>query len=280
MASCWHRAAFSRARVARDISAARTVGGGTVSEYVGWARRAELSCPLPEELDDAALEAKIFPAPAGGDSPRPRPDVAWIHQELKHSGVTLQHPQEEDLPDAAMPGRIDVEPAHSRAAGGVGVWRITVADRHLVWIAVLFAIVVLAIHSVVIHPWMLDDAFISFKYAHNLSGGDGPVYNPGERVEGYTCFLWVALLALGESVGLAPVFFSKLLGLIFAVACILLLANAHRFVASGTAVGFAPRRNPPLGQPAWPPAFPGSHLCPDGSCPSGRGPGRGFDHPL
>ena len=98
-------------------------------------------------------------------------------------------PLEEGLPDAAMPGRIDAEPAHSRAAGGVGLWRITVADKHLVWIAVLFAIVVLAIHSVVIHPWMLDDAFISFRYAHNLSGGDGPVYNPGERVEGYTCFL-------------------------------------------------------------------------------------------
>jgi transposase len=74
----------------RAIARACAVGVGTVSEYVGRARRAGLSWPLPEELDDAALEAKLFPAPTGGDSPRPRPDVAWIHQELKRPGVTLQ----------------------------------------------------------------------------------------------------------------------------------------------------------------------------------------------
>ena len=74
----------------RAIARACAVGVGTVSEYVGRARRAGVSWPLPEELDDAALEAKLFPAPAGGDSPRPRPDVVWIHQELKRPGVTLQ----------------------------------------------------------------------------------------------------------------------------------------------------------------------------------------------
>ena len=41
-----------------------------------------------------------------------------------------------------------------------------------------------------------DDAFISFRYALNLSEGHGLVFNPGyERVEGYTNFLWVVILA-------------------------------------------------------------------------------------
>nr|MBC8422663.1 hypothetical protein [bacterium] len=34
-----------------------------------------------------------------------------------------------------------------------------------------------------------EDAFISFRYAANLLDGHGLVFNPGERVEGYTNFL-------------------------------------------------------------------------------------------
>ena len=35
-----------------------------------------------------------------------------------------------------------------------------------------------------------DDALISLRYAWNLSHGHGLVWNPGERVEGFTDFLW------------------------------------------------------------------------------------------
>jgi hypothetical protein len=41
-----------------------------------------------------------------------------------------------------------------------------------------------------------DDALISFQYARNAAEGLGFVFNPGERVEGFTNFLWTALLAL------------------------------------------------------------------------------------
>jgi hypothetical protein len=41
----------------------------------------------------------------------------------------------------------------------------------------------------------LDDAYISFRYARNLAGGEGLVYNPGERVEGYSNLLYVLMLA-------------------------------------------------------------------------------------
>ena len=44
--------------------------------------------------------------------------------------------------------------------------------------------------------WFLtEDAFISFRYARNLLEGHGLVFNPGERVEGYSNFLWTLELA-------------------------------------------------------------------------------------
>jgi arabinofuranosyltransferase len=42
---------------------------------------------------------------------------------------------------------------------------------------------------------LFDDAFISLRYAQNLVRGRGLVFNVGERVEGYTNFLWTLLLA-------------------------------------------------------------------------------------
>jgi hypothetical protein len=58
-----------------------------------------------------------------------------------------------------------------------------------------------------------DDAFISFRYARHLAAGDGPVFNPGERVEGYTCFLWVVLIAGAMKAGLDPLLFCRIAGL-------------------------------------------------------------------
>jgi arabinofuranosyltransferase len=97
-------------------------------------------------------------------------------------------------------------------------------------VIIILSIAAIAVHNAAIHPWMLDDAFISFRYAENLSSGHGPVYNVGEKVEGYTSFSWVVLLALGNKVGFDTVLLSKILGVIFSVACIILLASAHRFV--------------------------------------------------
>src|SRR5262249_17069495 len=59
------------------------------------------------------------------------------------------------------------------------------------------------------HAWsyrfLTDDAFISFRYARNLSHGAGLVFNPGgDRVEGYSNFLWVVLLAAADKVGVRP----------------------------------------------------------------------------
>ena len=54
--------------------------------------------------------------------------------------------------------------------------------------------------------WFLtDDAFISFRYARNLLEGHGLVYNVGERVEGYSNFLWtLELAAVWRVFGIPP----------------------------------------------------------------------------
>ncbi|MEZ4382487.1 MAG: hypothetical protein R3A79_14215 [Nannocystaceae bacterium] len=52
--------------------------------------------------------------------------------------------------------------------------------------------------------FVCDDAFISFRYARNLARFGALEYNLGERVEGYTNFLWVLVLGLGDRLGVAP----------------------------------------------------------------------------
>lgn len=74
-----------------DRKAARSLGLSrpAVAEYVRRAEAAGLGWPLPEGLDDAALEARLFPAIPVLDAPRPLPDWGQIHRELARKGVTL-----------------------------------------------------------------------------------------------------------------------------------------------------------------------------------------------
>jgi tetratricopeptide (TPR) repeat protein len=67
-----------------------------------------------------------------------------------------------------------------------------------------------------------DDAYISLVYSKNLVAGDGLVFNLGERVEGYTNFSWVILLALPHALGLDAVATARLFGVLSAAALILL----------------------------------------------------------
>jgi arabinofuranosyltransferase len=63
-----------------------------------------------------------------------------------------------------------------------------------------------------------DDAYISFRYARNLSDGLGLVWNPGQHVEGYTNFGWVGVLAGLHTLGADIVLSARWLG--FALAAL------------------------------------------------------------
>lgn len=61
-----------------------------------------------------------------------------------------------------------------------------------------------------------DDAFISFRYAQNLARGRGLVFNPGERIWGFTSPLFTLLLVLPAIVGISLPHASLWLGAFFA----------------------------------------------------------------
>lgn len=56
-------------------------------------------------------------------------------------------------------------------------------------------------------PLIVDDAYISFRYARHLVEGQGLVFNSGEYVEGFTNLAWVLLVAATSwaTAGLIPI---------------------------------------------------------------------------
>jgi transposase len=74
----------------RAIAQACAIGLGTVTSYLQRATGAGLRWPLPEDLDDAALDARLFARPALAQArDRVVPEWSTLHQELKKPGVTL-----------------------------------------------------------------------------------------------------------------------------------------------------------------------------------------------
>ncbi|HEX9668193.1 MAG TPA: hypothetical protein VGC93_01805, partial [Thermoanaerobaculia bacterium] len=69
----------------------------------------------------------------------------------------------------------------------------------------------------------IDDAYISFRYARNLAAGEGLVFNPGERVEGYSGLSWVLVLAAGDALGAPPPALAKGLGALLGAGTVLLV---------------------------------------------------------
>jgi transposase len=72
----------------REIGKSVGVSASTVGEYLGRAKAAGLSWPLPDHLDDTALDALLFPPPPALPFARPEPDFRLAHLELKKKGVT------------------------------------------------------------------------------------------------------------------------------------------------------------------------------------------------
>lgn len=85
-------------------------------------------------------------------------------------------------------------------------------QRHKLGLIFILASVLIAGHVLRLPRIVVDDAFISYRYAQNLTQGHGLTFNPGERVEGYSNFLWVLLTALGMRWNLEPVAWTRALG--------------------------------------------------------------------
>ena len=74
----------------RAVAQSLGLSQGAVHGYVARARRAGLSWPLPEGLDDSQLDALLYPPPpAVATDQRPVPDWAEVHRELRRPNMTM-----------------------------------------------------------------------------------------------------------------------------------------------------------------------------------------------
>ncbi len=100
------------------------------------------------------------------------------------------------------------------------------------WMAWLLSSAFLAAFGLVLSLGLIDDAYISLRYARNLADGHGLVFNIGERVEGYTSFLWVLLLGTARSLsaGIDLALLAKILGVSAASAVVFLSSRIAALV--------------------------------------------------
>lgn len=76
----------------------------------------------------------------------------------------------------------------------------------------------------------LDDAYITLRYSKHLAEGYGIVWNLGaDPIEGYTSFLWMAIGSIPHAIGLPPVAFMKILGIVSTVLTIIIIYEYGRF---------------------------------------------------
>jgi transposase len=74
----------------RQIAITIGVSRSTVGEYLRRAAVIGITWPVPEGLDDAELERRLFTPPTFDETPaRPLPDWPHVHKELKRRAVTL-----------------------------------------------------------------------------------------------------------------------------------------------------------------------------------------------
>lgn len=84
----------------RKIAASLGISRDAVKDYIKRASAARLSWPFPEEFGDDKLEELLFPIDENKNAlRRPKPDYAYIHQEMKRDGATLTVLHEEFIAD-------------------------------------------------------------------------------------------------------------------------------------------------------------------------------------
>jgi arabinofuranosyltransferase len=99
----------------------------------------------------------------------------------------------------------------------------------------LVVLAVIAVASWVAQSFFLnytvDDAFITFRFSRNLVDGLGLVFNAGERVEGYTNFLWTVWCAIPFLLKINVLWFSKISLVILSTGSLVLTALLFRRLA-------------------------------------------------
>lgn len=113
----------------------------------------------------------------------------------------------------------------SNIANRKGIVRNLLSYKYqIVFAAMIVGALLFAFHN----RFVQDDAFISFRYARNLAEGNGLVWNIGERIEGYTNFMWTVLMVPAFLMNMNPVVYCHILSLgsfVFSLVLCFLLAD-------------------------------------------------------
>ena len=118
-----------------------------------------------------------------------------------------------------------------------GSFRAPLRDRTAPGLAALGA-------ALILYGWLAwsfrgytpDDSFIFFRYAENAAGGRGLVFNPGERVQGYTSALWTLILTAAAYAGLPLLAFAKIAGATLGAGCFVIAYGIARRVDARAAL--------------------------------------------
>jgi arabinofuranosyltransferase len=123
------------------------------------------------------------------------------------------------------------------AGGGAGP---AVGSRDRIRLLSSALLLVLGVSLALQRYFICDDAFISFRYARNLARGLGLVFNPGERVEGYTNLLWTLLMVPAFPFGIDARVWSAVLAYAFFGGALVLLWRASEATARERSPGTRP----------------------------------------
>jgi arabinofuranosyltransferase len=96
--------------------------------------------------------------------------------------------------------------------------------KNLFLVTTFAAIIISIIYSYKL-KWVGDDIFIGLRYVQNFVAGNGLVYNIGERVEGFTDFLWLMLISLFAKYHFDPVHAAQTLGILSSVITLMISAS-------------------------------------------------------
>lgn len=110
------------------------------------------------------------------------------------------------------------------------------AERSKYSILVLCALsaLVLSVYNVLFSRFTIDDAYISYRYAENFASGQGLVFNAGERVEGYSNFLWVLVLGLLKKAGVGVPPAASVLGFLSLAAALIAVFKLVKRITGDT----------------------------------------------
>jgi hypothetical protein len=100
---------------------------------------------------------------------------------------------------------------------------LALSDKSKVILALITACFLSFIYNSLNWIDIIDDAYIFFRYAHNISQGHGYVFNIGQSVEGTTSVTWTAMLVALDILHMPAELSVKVIGVLCVLATLLLL---------------------------------------------------------